>query len=473
MKKLLLFSLCICLLAGLQAQEPSNQDQYLAKIKEQKLLKFKAPSDTTFLLDSTLSHAWNTTTTDWDALPNYKNGRTYDAHGRLSANITFNWNFIQNKWIYNYEYLNEWDDHGNMTEWIYNNWDTLSGTWIPYEHDTLWYNNLNIMTSDKWYFYNPNKSSWMLGYSEEFNDAGGPVNYYSYYWNDQTFLIAGGARGLYTLNAFNKPIETLTEELDTATGNWLPYSQVFSDYTSDTVLVKQTLNYWNGTSYILSTQNLYTYTDGLITEVLYQYWDANSSLWVNSFRQLYTYGINHKETEYLYQNWSDTVWKTRTQRISIYDASGNRVEYFNKRFSITTGLQLSGTHYITTYNSHNLITQDIRSSWDAVLSVWINNSKVLYYYSPFYGIQQIGINNVLCKFENPYQTCDPILCPALKASENFRMSVYSMSGACVYQSNFNGGATVSINKPLANGLYMLVILDGKGIVYSNKLLIRN
>ena len=176
MKNFLLFSLCICLFAGLQAQEQTKKDQNLAKIKEQKLLKFKVASDTTFRLDSTLSFPWNSISSGWDIQPNSRSTSTYDTHGNSTGYRISNWNSIQNKWICQEEYLYVFDNNGNMTEWIWNNWDTLSNSWIPFEHDTLWYNSSNILTSDKWYYYNTQNSSWVLGFSEEYNDAGGPLN---------------------------------------------------------------------------------------------------------------------------------------------------------------------------------------------------------------------------------------------------------------------------------------------------------
>jgi len=441
MKNILLFSVCINLFFGLKAQEQTTEDQIRIRRAEQKALNLKVVNDSTLQLDSIILHKWNSNISDWDAQPSTK-------------------------------YLYFYDEHGNNTQWIWNDWDPLTTSWMPVEHDTLWYNSLNNLICSKLYYYNTITHSWFLGYIEQYNDAGVLFDYIQYFRDEETFVIEEGFRGTYSLNAFDKPEEALFYDLDTNTGVWIIYERDLFFYTGDTVLVKEIWAVWENSSWKNYNQLLYNYTDGLLSESIEQCWDDLNSIWITTARHCYTYGIDKKVTEVLYQSWSGNQWKTTYHTNSIYDLNGNRIEYFRRIFD-GDGLQTGGYHYISSYNSHNRIIQNISQNWNQSLNDWENSSIKFYYYTTIGGISETGKNQVFCHLENPYNPGTSITCHLLEPNVNYLMEVYSISGAQVFNRTFMGNLPVSIDKPLNNGLYMLVISDDKGLVYKNKLLIKN
>jgi hypothetical protein len=255
----------------------SRLERKIAFTEHQKLLKSQ-PLAEKYLRDSSITYLWNEFNNNWDNIPDTKTILKYNLQGLNTQNNGYLWEQTTNKWVDSYEYRFVYDINGNITEWIYNDYDITTQTWIPYEHDTLIYNN-NILISESWYIYNTLNNTWFKGASFKYNNSGAQTEYYYLDWNYLTFAIEGGDKEFYTLNSKDRPIESINQSFDTLTQSWVNFMKTESTYQNDTTLVSELIYMWNGSgaSWDLSYQNLYTYTDNLKTEILSQGWDG--TLW--------------------------------------------------------------------------------------------------------------------------------------------------------------------------------------------------
>ncbi|MCX6268260.1 MAG: T9SS type A sorting domain-containing protein [Bacteroidetes bacterium] len=331
MKKLVLFLVILIQMSGLNAQNLTLKERRQEAIDQQRMMKMPRVATALYLRDSSLSYPWIQISSSWSTSPDSRVLYEYDNQGRETAYKYFKWHAASNDWQNSYEYRYAYDANGNMTEWIFNQWDTVSNAWIPNEHDYLTYNSSNILTKETWNFYNTITHNWFIGYSFLYNDAGVLVEDYYYFWNYNTFVIEDGYRSLTTLDIQNRPVEYLDQILDTASNNWVNNAQTLSDYDMEH-LTKETMNMWMNSNWVLMSQSLYSYTNNLKSEVLTQYWIDGSMEWIDGSKTVYSYNSANLITQELMLNWDGISW-LNSQKISYsYDEANRITEKLTQRW---------------------------------------------------------------------------------------------------------------------------------------------
>jgi len=458
-------------MTALIAQQSNHDKADKRTIAKKIFLEKLVLADTTYLVDSILGRHWIEPSGEWDIQPFSRSLYTYNEHGDPEQYDYSQWNSVSNIWIIQYQYQYQYDGLGNLTEFLMNELNPTSGTLVPYERDTLWYNNSNICVLEKMYFFDSINQTWFLGFSWRYNDAGGLLEAYDYFWNTETFKIENGYRSNYLLNNYNRPVEMLMETMDTATGSWSNYSRSLSEYADDTVQLKNTDYQWDSSQWVLTGQALYSYTGSLLTDFTYQIWHDGS--WINNYRNLYTYNESNYETEYLSQTWMFPGWKTGYQRLKIYDDDGKKTENIIYNFSINTGDTTKGVRYLYTYTNNGLLDYVVYQLFSQTIHGWRNNTKSNYFYSPFIGMEELSQVSESCTFSNPYHPGDFIFCSTLDPGRKYNLALYSVSGACVYRKAFQGDNGITVDRQLPDGLYLMIISDQKGVISKNKLVVKN
>ncbi|MFQ3181391.1 MAG: hypothetical protein ACI9Z4_000985 [Polaribacter sp.] len=160
--------------------------------------------------------------------------------------------------------------------------------------------------------------------------------------------------------------------------------------------------YEDGGVWKKSYQQLYSYTNGNLTNEISQNWDTSNSVWMNSDNYSYTYGSNNLLTAEIDKEWSpDTSSYVNTYKMEcIYNSSGKVTEFHsydwtnnqwvlgdkleisydtNNKISRAISYNWNGSAYvledrtIISYNASNRITQYIYEGWDG--TDW-NNSDI-------------------------------------------------------------------------------------------------
>ena len=442
--------------------------------------------------DSSYSFPWDQISSNWRTAPSSRVTYAYDSRLNLTSTYRDSWDTGLLKFIHSYELLNVYDGNNNMTDWIYNTWDKPTSAWIPYEHDTLLYQN-NKLTSESWNFYNTLNHTWFKGYYWQYNATGGLTELFYLDWDYSTFAIQGGTKMQYTLNAQNMPVVSVYQSFDPILSNWVLSGKALSTDQNDTLLLEETSYNWNSASVTWDltgrTQNSYTGT--LLMNSVEQQW--NNSSWENSSHTVYTYDNNRNIINKLYQYWVGTGWMNSNQTVNSYDANnhlmsnltqnfinnswsnntlyeysydnyGNMTVRTDKSWDYNTGMLTGGSKYLYTFDANNLNVSTTYQLLDAGTGNWINNSLTSYYYSAHtYGVSDIFSSGLYSVYPNP--ATEWIYIESAEPGKNTIQSaaIFTLSGQVVLHQQVNGTRTVMDVSTLSAGVYFLRLTGNAGV----------
>lgn len=488
-----------------------------------------ASQNSVIVNDSVYDFEWNINNNDWKSEATWRSLYTYDSQGRMIGERYCERN-SSGEWRNIYRSFLEYDGQRNRTVWINDNWDTLINQWIPAGRDTATYNSGNVLIKEKYYVYNTINQSWFLAESYLYNDDGYEIEFFGCSWDDETYEIYSGYKGTISRNAYNKPLEEIGSN-NYLSGPWeLWYKDTYS-YINDTIIEQATEYEWTGSEWQGEERDTYTYNndgqlwqhlteinsiidltwmnasritysylDDLVSIELDEEWDFSLNAWVNDSKvtfayypnklvqnittqkwddadwensslSSYTYNDNDHMTEYVYQRWVNSSWVESHRMFYIYNNNGNIVEYGLKYFD-TNGTVTAGWRYLRDYNDDNLITSYTSQNWNTETADWQNELKSVYYYSPVNGIISPKSETIFCEFQNPYITGTTISCTLLSGNKNYLLSLFDIKGNSILQKQIKGNCPFSIDKPLPEGLYMLVINSENERVYTKKVIMQ-
>lgn len=101
----------------------------------------------------------------------------------------------------------------------------------------------------------------------------------------------------------------------------------------------------------------------------------DSGIWLNSYQEIRTYNVDDKLESKIIQYWIGDQWVNFIKQEYTYDGSGNN--------DLITTYSPNGmdwiliTQQLLTYNSSDLITEDITQQW---IGTWTNSQKITYTY---------------------------------------------------------------------------------------------
>ncbi|MCX7863149.1 MAG: T9SS type A sorting domain-containing protein [Bacteroidales bacterium] len=218
----------------------------------------------------------------------------------------------------------------------------------------------------------------------------------------------------YKLYLLNDTCPSMQEMFlyDTITNTFNPYQKVLVKYDSNLLVDSVIVYYFNDVSqqYELSSLMLYTFSNNLISQIIYKVWDGIQ--WQNSQKESYSYDSQGNELLYLNQYWDyglndwknsykteknyysnyllqsdaqymwddiQNIWKPVFKTEYAYDANGNNT--YLEYFMADTANFIPSQKFEKTYDSNNLLQTSILSSWDINTSTYFYNYKEEYYYT--------------------------------------------------------------------------------------------
>jgi hypothetical protein len=115
----------------------------------------------------------------------------------------------------------------------------------------------------------------------------------------------------------------------------------------------------------------YTYENGELSEVIYQYWDGND--WVNDIKEVYNY--NGDVSTVLYWEWNGSNWYSSD--LYTYTRSGNTIELLMQYMQ--GGAWQNEEKDTFTLDFDENVTEILYELWQN--NVWANFVKVIYHYN--------------------------------------------------------------------------------------------
>lgn len=136
--------------------------------------------------------------------------------------------------------------------------------------------------------------------------------------------------------------------------------------------------YWDITTIWMADYNKMVSYDNygtILTELI-----MNANTGDTSDRTVYTYDNEGRETEILYQNWSNGNWENNIRQIHTYDVNDNPEVFLEQMWQGGSWATNWGNKYVYTYDVNNHITEEILQLWDANNNNWSNYDRYFYSY---------------------------------------------------------------------------------------------
>lgn len=292
--------------------------------------------------DSTLSEAWNTSTSTWKPSERQVYYSRPDCKDYDSV-LRYAWNTGISDWKLSYSYHTYFDVNGLATT----------------------YEGVNETTGNPFYKY-------------IYSYIGGKMSeYVLQYWQAHLSAYRNDSRLVYHRIAANGLVDTtFLQRWDTVANLWRPTQKYITVRNANYAVTNYYYNNYSGGNYVNGTRIDYTLNtvDKPTLSVTYK-WDTVTSSWMNSSRQTYTYDAQNFNTTSLYETWN-----------------------------VGTSAWSNSSKYTYTPTANNEIASYTTESWQSASGTWRNSSRNFYWWGCVFstGIDDRENNtDLLSVFPNP------------------------------------------------------------------------
>jgi hypothetical protein len=287
-------------------------------IEDMESQKLKSPS---WMLDSAWYSQWLSSITDWYIFQ--KEFLYYNVNAQINEDLFRTYNMNTGQWENANRYLRLYNSSSSLKTVLGQAWYPAGSTWVTYS-------------------------------SNHYDDMGRTDSMYYKSYNAQTNSFTSGFLNLFFYNTSNMMDETLTQFLDTASGNW--ENNIRSQY-----------------SYSPS---------GQMTECLTQLWNSGTALWDNYQKTTYTFDPGGFSTGSETFNWQTATgqWIPLNQYITTNNTSGQPVETLYQIWNQTSSAWENSQKTVYQYNAGGLVQHVFSQQWIVASSSWRDYSKDDYTY---------------------------------------------------------------------------------------------
>jgi hypothetical protein len=258
--------------------------------------------------------------------------------------------------------------------------------------------------------------------------------------------------------------------------NWDAVNVKWDYSTKDLILYDQNNNVisvanqkWNQN---LTTWDNYlrinlTYSDGYISEKIYQAWNKSSQEWEDYQKETFTYSGNKKSEVENQLKFASSNWTNYSRTLYTYDNEmlSAVTEY------LWTGSWVDNRKFIYTYNVNNLISNILTQQWATHLGVYRNFEQDESYYSQHkvFGITESAANNIMVT--NPLRKHSGFQIAGLKENTKYLMKLIAVNGSLVMNMPVTSGQIIELGSYIQTGVYMLSITSPGAKIMNQKILI--
>ena len=261
---------------------------------------------------------------------------------------------------------------------LYQDYDQGSQDWVHVSRMIEVYDNAGrvIQIASEDYIDGEWKAKWRMLF--EYQDNSQDVYILmTEWWDEETEEWDNyGFRTRYVAYQNGLPTESIEEQWY---DEWLPFMKSVMTWTADRMPL-ETLDYeWTGDSWELSGRERWIWENGLLMEVVNEWWDGE--VWVVDIRWTYTYDNNGNEIEYIFQmsDWLTGELKNFFRELTSYDAQGNATESIDQIWDDENEewSDISKTIYEEYDNRGNLIRS---VDYMHLFDTWVPSSRDHYHY---------------------------------------------------------------------------------------------
>jgi hypothetical protein len=211
----------------------------------------------------------------------------------------------------------------------------------------------------------------------------------------------------------------------------------------------------------------FSYSGGYISEKIYQVWNKSAQLWEDYQKENFSYAAS-KKSEIIMQTKSPTSgWENYSRQVYTYNGSvlSDITDY------LWYGSWTGNKKFIYTFNSNSLETLVVTQQWAAHLGNFRNILQDESYYTQreVIGVDESAVNTFVVS--NPLSKSTAFKLNGLQERTKYQMVLVSLNGSIVMNVPVAAGETIELNSRIPNGIYMLNITSDGNKRLNQKILI--
>jgi len=257
-----------------------------------------------------------------------------------------------------------------------------------------------------------------------------------------------------------------------------------SEY-EDVLILTEVRSGWNGEEWLPVQKQLHGYNDeGLLNYFEVQDYNQGGAAWDPSYRSTAEYNSEGRMLEFLVQNYFADNWNNSSRGNFEYDGPGNTIgafyDFWNNNSSewieqssdaMTYDLDVEAADVLPAWYNDMFINFDVVNKILEYTSVANPNEKIsgenrTYYYSPFQSLSTVEVGSEsIAIYPNPFR--NQLIIQNSASSTPAVFTLHDLQGRVVMQGNVNAQTTLSM-EGLKCGIYVYT-LRGVQVYQSGKL----
>jgi hypothetical protein len=376
----------------------------------------------------------------------YKNECFYNLNANTIQIKGFSWNESLNQWIYSDSTEFTYDINGNMIQYVYYFLYSEPNEWIIEEKEEYSFDSKNNLINYIEYAYDETTNQMVKYHKQSFiRDADGNIiEEQNYNWDNNVSDWTQTYKWVYVISDKGQVTQNLSFYWEQDSG-WILMEKIEFSYDSYGNRT-QSISYFGAT---LEQTGKYEYSyddDGNLIQFINYQWNENNNEWIVIDNQEFIYDAKGNITKDVDYDWIDSLsnW-----------VSGWQEEFdFNYSYSIEDLMVPEGYHEMNYLSvpMKNMVVQYRFSSWDDIVSQWVVEEKMYFYYS---GIIPTGKSTDKESFINVYPNPakDYIVFQLKNSLETATIEIYDIKGDNVVWNEFQGSANLFVGN-LSGGFYL-------------------
>ncbi len=388
----------------------------------------------------------------------------YDSNGKQIQKIQYSYvggNTYGSKTVWIYD-----NSTGYINEIDFYNYDSSTNTWtMTFKTEYLQYDSNGNILEEQSSYYDNTASAWVFSQKATYYYNAGVLDYLErfYYdittstWQNQSKEIYTYTTGLLTLK--------LNQQWDSVNNSYFDTGKWYYTYDSNNLLTEKRFEYFdtNTSTWVNSQKTVNIYDPVTLYKTVKEeyYWDVSNNLWIGNSKEVYNYDSNgNMSTMEAFQFDSvNNTWNSYPSNVGTgtYDNSVDRnnlglPEDYSGFFNILFNHKIDLLH-LTQYNS-STSSQEPFQDWE-------------FYYTP---LSVLGVNTSelteVTIYPNPVSTTLNI--EGSEKLTDYKIFIYDMQGKQVLYRTGQNQINVQTLKP-GNYIYRIIAKEGikNGVMIKN------
>lgn len=200
----------------------------------------------------------------------------------------------------------------------------------------------------------------------------------SYEWQNNAWQPT--TRYIYSYDASCLVTETVFQNWQAGSSSWLNSSRINYTYLGNDSIDRVTSQEWNGSNWENAFRQTNSYGDNdLVSQILFELWKKGSSKWVSKSRSSYSYSNANLVDSVLTETSSGNNWTSFSLVTNTYNGDNTLNQTLSQLWFGISWANVSRTTF--TYNGDKTIKETVLETADLFTQIWSNTLRNAFTYN--------------------------------------------------------------------------------------------